>query len=74
MAVSQNYGNQSAYPPPGGQYDQHHDSSHKDKGHGNMMGAAAGGLAVGAVGGALAGHAMGMPLLLTLPTSTINLS
>jgi hypothetical protein len=73
MAMSQNFGSQSACPPHGGQYDQHHDSSHKDKGHGNMMGAAAGGLAVGAVGGALAGHAMGMPLLRALSTSTINL-
>jgi WW domain len=78
--MSQNYGGQSAYPPPhegsrdmypaphGGQYDPHHDSAKKDKGI-NPMGAAAGGLAVGAVGGALVGHAMGMaPYLYSLLT------
>lgn len=59
--MTQAYGHSNTYPPPGGHYEQDHDSSKKNKGHGTM-GAAAGGLAVGAVGGALVGHALGMIL------------
>ncbi len=57
--MAQNYGQQNAYPPTGGQHEQPHESLKKEKGHGNM-GAAAGGLAVGGIGGGLIGHALGI--------------
>lgn len=65
VLLAQSYGEQNTYPPTGGHYEQHHDSTMKAKGH-STMGAAAGGLAVGAVGGALVGHALGMTLHLLL--------